>query len=353
MSVPGISLVTVLLASVVPAIGTAQTRTAQARGVTTRSARAGAPANRFEAGRLTGTIVRPAPPVDRHRDPVRIREPGYFPGYYARGFFPGLTRTNLAGYERTLARRYAAAAAMSPYDEWPGPASGRVDYAESMAPVPEPVERPEAKAHLDWKPGGIFLAGEEPAGILGAPAAAPAPPVPGVFEALVPAGPVPGARLTDLTPVIGWTEVRCLESAQEKQGPRRVPRVLGWLYRWARGFDIEKSNTTPPLLYLRSPLLSGFREPAGCGHEDAGAQERKANTCFAVTASNGFDHVVTYLVALPQLGSDTARELTAALRQRLDEGEAVALKTIGGGVVELTPDRAVSLDVRACEVRTD
>lgn len=346
MSVPGISLVTVLLTSVLPAIGTAQTRgMAQNRGaVATRSARAGSPANRFGVGRLTGTTVRPAPSVDHRFDRVRLREPGYFLSYY-----PGLTRAGLSGYERTLARRYVARAAAVPYDERPGPADGRLDYGDSWAPIPEPAEPPEA--HLDWKPGGIFLAGEEPAGTVAAPA--PAASRPGVFEALVPARPAPGARLTDVTPVIGWTEVRCTEPAQEVQEPRRVPRVLGWLYRWARGFDIEKSNTTPPLLYLRSPLLSGFREPAGCGHQDAATQERNVSACFAVTASNGFDHVMTFLVTLPQLGANTARELTAALRQRLDEGEAVPLKIIGGAVVKLTPDRAVSLDVRACEVRTD
>jgi hypothetical protein len=175
-----------------------------------------------------------------------------------------------------------------------------------------------------------------------------------LLTSLVPASGAPaGARLVDVTPVIGWTEVRCLESGQERQQTRHVPRVLGWLYRWARGFDIERPNSMPPLLYLRSPLLSGFRQPAGCAPGDTARTDAGAGSCFVVTASDGVDRIVTYLVSLPQLGAGTAQELVTVLRQRLDEGERVALKINGGGVIELTPENAVLLDVRTCEARTD
>jgi hypothetical protein len=347
MSVPEISLVTVLLTSVVPAIGAAQTRGA----ATGRSTRSSAAANRFVAGRLTGTTVRPAPAPARHPDRFLRR----VPGYYRTGRL-GFSRADLASYERTLVRQYTFTAAARVNDEFGSRdfAAGPADYSDAAYPWESPAPAPgeEAVAHLDWKPGGIFPAGEEPAALATA-AAAPRPPVPGVFEAVVPAEGRAGSRLVDVRPVIGWTDVPCVEPAQERQKPSRVPRVLGWLYRWARGFDIEKSNTTPPLLYLRSPLLSGFQEPVGCPHGDEARPAPGARSCYAVTASNGFDHLVTYLVPLPQLGARTPRELTTSLRQRLDKGETVGLKTIGGGVVELTPDEAVSLDVRACEDRTD
>jgi hypothetical protein len=239
----------------------------------------------------------------------------------------------------------------SAYGPWPE--YGRVAPWGQPLPLTDALE-PEPTAQLDWKPGGIFPAGEEPAAAGETPLPAPGAAVRDVFQARVPLAETrTGARLIDVTPVIAWTEVPCLGPAQEKQPPRRVPRVLGWLYRWARGFDIEKGNATPPLLYLRSPLLSGFQEPVGCPPDDTAAQDRRATRCFAVTASNGFDHVLTYLVPLPQLGARTAPELRAVLRQRLDEGEKVAMRTIGGAVVELRPEEAAALDVRACETRTD
>ena len=127
----------------------------------------------------------------------------------------------------------------------------------------------------------------------------------------------------------------------------KLPRVIGWLYRWVRGYDLEESSTPAPLLYMRSPLLAGFNEPVGCPR-DAEAREYQAPTCVAVTASDGHEHMATYLVPL-QLGATTPAELAETLRQRLEQGDHVLLRIVGGGVVKLDPAKGKDISVQRCD----
>lgn len=147
--------------------------------------------------------------------------------------------------------------------------------------------------------------------------------------------------------------MRCAPPDQERQTGRRLPKVFGWLYRWARGFDIERSTTSVPLVYLRSPLLTGFQEPADCPPSDTLPEAPVASICVAITAGAGTAHLSTWLLSLPQLGARTPSELESMLRDRLGSGEAVMLRGLGGAAVELGPALAGDLRARACDPETD
>lgn len=177
-----------------------------------------------------------------------------------------------------------------------------------------------------------------------ATAAGTAAALPGTITGAPPAG--PGTKPHDL---------RCTGAVDPapQQAKGRVPRVFGWLYRWARGFDVERSTTPPPVLYLRSPLLAGFQDPVGCPPAQPAAERTPRQTCVAIVTGDGQDRPETWLALLPQLGARTPDELAAVLRERMDVGETVPVRLIGGAAMLLDPGTVGELAVRKCGTDTD
>lgn len=350
MTVSAIGCLTAgLLTALTPGPAAAQTRAAVGVG---RAATAAA-MNRFVANRAAGTTVRPpvvvpGGPGSRFQGHAggrwrRAYESAYRP-YLPGMLLPVLSRREPAshddGYERD---------AFEPREPWYHGSAWQEELEEARPAV----------SKLDWKPGGVFPADAAPPSRHTTPTALLETDPPGrvslaagIFTARLPgAEAAPFSLLMEIYPVIAWVEPPCVGPDQERPG-RKLPRILGWLYRRARGVDLERGTASPPLLYLRSPLLAGFQEPGNC--PPAGAVELPPPaSCVAITASDGHQHVATYLVSLPQLGSRTPSELGAALRDRLRGGEAVALRTLGGGAAQLDPARTARLDVRACQSEMD
>jgi hypothetical protein len=319
-----------------------------------RAASAGTP-NRFVANRASGTTVRPEALIvpDRRAGRFPAHAGGWWPRAYESAYRPYLPAMLLPLLVRREPANSGYGYAQDPFEPLePGHhGSGWQD---------EPEEAQPAVSKLDWKPGGVFPADAAPPSRYAVPATpletASSPDRPslmaGIFTARLPGADAAASRLVEIYPVIAWVEPPCVEPDQERPG-RKLPRVLGWLYRRARGVDLERGTASPPLLYLRSPLLAGFQEPGNCPAADAVELPPATTSCVAITASDGHEHVATYLVALPQLGSRTPTELGAALRDRLRGGEAVALRTLGGGAARLDPARTARLDVRACQSEMD
>lgn len=151
--------------------------------------------------------------------------------------------------------------------------------------------------------------------------------------------------LADPDPGFTLTRPPCTEGTGQGPGERKWPRFLGWLYRWARGYDLERSRTPAPNLYLRSPLLSGFDEQSGCAVPDPTPRV----TCVELRTSDGHEHMATYLMSLPQMGARTPEELAGRLRKQLAKGKLVALRLLGGGQTDLDPKLALKIEVRACQ----
>jgi hypothetical protein len=162
-------------------------------------------------------------------------------------------------------------------------------------------------------------------------------PVPVIDAALVPLADIPGAYAAGADPR-ECEEVR-------RTDPSRLPWGLGWLYRYGRDVDLERSASTPFSFYLRSPLLSGLQDARGCprpgtpdGDED----------CAIVTVRTGVDQEITLEVPLPQLEARNVRRLRTGLRDRLERGEPVRLLTTEGEDIEIQPGAAREIDARAC-----
>ena len=341
MSVPTIGRLTVvlLLSLLLPAPSVAQARGAVRGSGATTGSRA---ANSFTAGRVAGTTVdrQPAPASagrrDRGRSPARWYRPRV-----SSGFRYGTVPVSTVGN----------------FDARPGSGyeGSQADYSRQDTAEPADFTENTERVALPWKPGGIFaadgspLAGTATAASAGSGVVAPADAglALAVHRVRIPRASRNGtARLGDIAPVIVWEDVRCAAQDQESPRTRKLPRVIGWLYRWVRGYDLEESSTPAPLLYMRSPLLAGLNEPVGCPRD--AVREYRAPTCVAVTASDGREHIATYFVPL-QLGATTPAELAETVRQRLKEGEHVFLRTVGGGVVELDPAKGKDISVQKCD----
>jgi len=136
-----------------------------------------------------------------------------------------------------------------------------------------------------------------------------------------------------------------VDDVQQRPG-RRKSRMFGWLWRSTRNVDIERTGA-PMSFYLRSPLLTGNREHAECPVEDDGAA-MTIRSCAALAVNPGHDDGWNVTVALPQFDAATPHQLEDALRVRLDAGERVVLRVLGGRDVELDPERVRQVDARTC-----
>jgi len=140
---------------------------------------------------------------------------------------------------------------------------------------------------------------------------------------------------------------RCAVIDQERQTKKKPRRgVLGWLYRYTRNIDVERGSTPLPL-FLRSPLLTAVPMPMEC---DGEAGETHAQECAAIVVTSEKDDPITTAVTLPQLGASTPARLAEALRSRLAGGEAVELKTSGGGKIDFLPDHIRRIEAKNCVV---
>lgn len=143
----------------------------------------------------------------------------------------------------------------------------------------------------------------------------------------------------------------CAVTPDQVQSKPRVRRgVLGWLYRYTRNIDIERSGGAPQPFILRSPLLTAAPDRSDC--EDVFVAPPRAEACAVVAVNPGSEkNARTVTVPLPQYHAATARMLEAEIRDRLMNGETVVLRTLKG--VELRLDGGVVRFVVARTCRTD
>jgi hypothetical protein len=158
---------------------------------------------------------------------------------------------------------------------------------------------------------------------------------------------IPVPRLLDSSAVEPGGPDCVANDVQQRPG-RRKSRMFGWLWRATRNVDIERTGAPMPF-YLRSPLLAGFRERAECPpeHGEAG-EDMTIRSCAALAVNPGHDDGWSVTVALPQFDAATPDKLEDALRTKLDAGEHVVLRVIGGRDVELDPERVRQVAARTC-----
>lgn len=135
----------------------------------------------------------------------------------------------------------------------------------------------------------------------------------------------------------------------ESRDRRRHSRMFGWLWRSTRNVDLEKTGT-PLLFYLRSPLLSALSD-RDCPQEEERLTlplQTDAATCATIALNAGSRDALNVVVGLPQMDAATPTELEAALRVRLERGERVVVRGLGGTPIRLNPDEIRRLDAKKC-----
>jgi hypothetical protein len=168
------------------------------------------------------------------------------------------------------------------------------------------------------------------------------------MAARLPAGSLTGALPgLDLTPSAAVVGPECLALEPPQRAARRRPRMFGWLWRSTRNIDIERGGA-PLLFYLRSPLLSGFRERADCPGEATITPRPHAEVCASLSVNPGHDDAWSVSVTLPQLESSTPAKLGEVLRDRLEHGARVTLRALGGRELQLDPARVATVEAKPC-----
>jgi hypothetical protein len=158
-----------------------------------------------------------------------------------------------------------------------------------------------------------------------------------------------GLRVAHLSLSIGSPDCAMAQGPQQRQTParRRHSRMFGWLWRSTRNVDIERTGA-PLLFYLRSPLLTTIPDRSECPDELAEHEPNVPAACASLAVNPGQDDAYSVAVTLPQLAASSPAKLAATLRDRLDRGERVTLRALGGAEIELSPERIRQVQARTC-----
>ncbi len=123
-----------------------------------------------------------------------------------------------------------------------------------------------------------------------------------------------------------------------------------WWTAWRSRRDPDPGQTVTTPFYLRSPLLSGFYDPADAGCHGAAVVRaaEPSEECAELMLSRGAERPVRFEVPLPQLGAASANRLGALINHRLEEGENVVVLLELGQKYPIEPSRTRGVAVSSC-----
>lgn len=131
--------------------------------------------------------------------------------------------------------------------------------------------------------------------------------------------------------------------AQRKQQERRG--VLGWLYRYTRNIDLERTASSRLPGFLRSPLLGSL---PGRDDDCDPSPLDQVTECVVVTMDPGSDHERRATVPLPQMSVTTPRGLEDRIQEQLGLGEWVSLRTNRGTILRFDRERVRFVEAKPC-----